>query len=144
MGRWLTWMIGLCLIAGPARADSDFIPVPLPPEVAPPPPAGIPPEPTAAPPAPAAPEPGAETERAQRAVRQEQELRHIEQRRSPTDLDDFRAREERELEHRVTPVPEGDAARVRGDIERARERIELERKIDRTEQRMRTRPGEPR
>lgn len=121
------WLCGTAL----AVADPGFIPSPLPAELAAP--APTPPPATSA-----------EIERAAREVRQKLELEELARRGSRTQIDAYRARELRELEVEKTmsAPPRGDAERVRADIDRARERIELERRVDRTEDPMRTQaPG---
>jgi hypothetical protein len=114
----------LCLAACEASADSGFIPLPLPPSS----PA---PAPSVAPPA--------EIERAVRAARQRVEEREIERRGSPERLETYRRRELRDLEREPARVPPGDAERVSADIARARERLELERRVERIESGMRAR-----
>jgi hypothetical protein len=122
----VTWRIGLCvawacLAPGAAGADAEFIPLPVPPTGAPAQP--VPPV-----------DRGAEIDRAVRGVRQRVEERELEQGGSRAELEAYRARERRALELESRRTPPGDAERVRADVERARERLELERRIERAEE----------
>ena len=119
-GLYLTW---LCIAAGAASADPGFIPLPLPTR-------------SVAPPATDASD---EIERAVRTVRQRLEERGLEQRGSRSELETYRVRELRTLDRNALEVPRGDAARVRADIDRASERLELERRLDAVEDRRRVR-----
>ena len=114
----------LGIAAGAALADPPFIESPLPPAVAEP----------APPPAPAPAPTKEEIERAAREAREKRELGQGEKRSSPSEIDAYRAREHRDLDvdEAAKPAPRGDAERVRGDIDRARERIDVDRRIDRT------------
>jgi hypothetical protein len=114
----------LGLAACEAKADSGFIPLPLPATPAPPPPRV---------------EPSAEVERAVRTTRQRVEERELERRGSQPRLERYRDRELRELERRPVRVPDGDSRRVDADIARARERLELERRVGRIERDIRAR-----
>jgi hypothetical protein len=120
----------LLLILGPgsAGADSDFIPPPLP---APPPATD------------GAETSRAEVERARREIDRRLEERRLERTGSRRDVDAHRAREERALERETGSVPEGDAERVRADIERAERRIELERDVERLSRRSGSRAKRP-
>jgi hypothetical protein len=113
----------LCLAAGEVRADSGFIPLPLPPSTATPPPVTSPDE----------------IERAVRTSRQRAEERALELRGSEQRLESYRRREIRELERQPVSVPPGDAERVQADIARARERLDFERRVERIERDQRVR-----
>jgi hypothetical protein len=102
------------LAAHTALADPGFLPLPVPP-------------------APAAPAPPSEVrtdvERAVRGVRQQVEERRIETSGSRAELEAYRARELRDLERRQIGAPQD----ARSDVDRARERLEFERRVDRIE-----------
>jgi hypothetical protein len=131
----LVWLCGSVASASLAAADPGFIESPLPAQV-------TAPAPSPAPPATAA--SSAELERAAREAHQKLELQELERRRSLHDLEDYRASQQRalEIEHSARR-PTSDAERVRADIDHAREQVDLQRAVDRAEERAPTRPHAP-
>jgi len=116
MTRWL-FLGAIVLGASAALADPGFIPSPVPPAPAP------------AETAPAREAVARDIDRAERGVRQGLEERALERKGSRAEVEAYRARELRALDvDRIGAPPD-----ARSDVDRARERLELERSVDRIE-----------